>query len=527
MQSPQKPGSAWTFGFGLLLTAALLSPLIALAVSGLTLTGMAEESSGYRYFYSLRLLYGDHERPWLPQGQLPGLAHLGIQVALTSAGYPPANLFPRMDLFSYAAAALPHLLVLPAFVWMARALPSPAAVAAAAGLVATAFLTGFSGYDLVLPDYPSWAEPVTLVAAGWLLRLGDTSRRGWDDDIRIGVFGGLCLAIKPTYAVFVIPIGLYVLATRRPFQRAAANAVSSAIIALATWLTVTWAYYLGDGPATIGHFTRLATYIDAVAAPVPFVEWLTGPSLWARPTAASVGTMLPIVLLISLAVLPRKALSAGLLVASVLSIYIGYRRFAAQTLVEVSGYAVVATLAWSVCILGAAREARRILPPRLVGSAMVIIAAILWLHVGRTARAAAASTVPVFRTADLGARSLAACLAAEPGRTLFLIPDNNYRTTTVDSAIFKGGSDVHNYAWGASPYVERLFPDRGYVVGATSKELPASEVDAYSKFVFVSLPGERDAAVERLRTMFAVSVDDFDCSCAVDFKYHVVNTCYR
>jgi hypothetical protein len=100
---------SWLIAVGICLT---LSLLLLLSISkGATLTGMAEESTGYRYFYTLRILYGDNERPWLPQGQLVGLAHMLIQVILTTLGYPPTELFPRIDLFAYSAAILPHILV--------------------------------------------------------------------------------------------------------------------------------------------------------------------------------------------------------------------------------------------------------------------------------------------------------------------------------------------------------------------------------------------------------------------------------
>src|SRR5437899_12691834 len=90
---------------GTLMAGSLLALLAILATHHLTLTGMTEESTGYRYFYTLRMLYGRGERPWLPQGQLPGLTHLLIQAGLTLSGFSPTSLFPRIDLFAYLAAA--------------------------------------------------------------------------------------------------------------------------------------------------------------------------------------------------------------------------------------------------------------------------------------------------------------------------------------------------------------------------------------------------------------------------------------
>src|SRR5215471_3872837 len=186
-------------GAATLMAAALLAPLVILGRHGLTLTGITEESTGYRYFYTLRMLYGHGERPWLPQGQLPGLSHIAIQVGLTLAGLSPTSLFPRIDLFAYSAAALPHVLALGAFVWMGAVLP-PESYLSVAGIAALTFLGGratlseSSNYPLVQPDYMTWVEPISLITAGWLLRMYDPADGDrWKRDVPIGVFAGLCL----------------------------------------------------------------------------------------------------------------------------------------------------------------------------------------------------------------------------------------------------------------------------------------------------------------------------------------------
>src|SRR3990167_8631772 len=55
---------------------SLAITLFVLNANGISQIGFNEESIGYRYFHSLRLLYGEHEFPWLPQGQLIGLIHM-------------------------------------------------------------------------------------------------------------------------------------------------------------------------------------------------------------------------------------------------------------------------------------------------------------------------------------------------------------------------------------------------------------------------------------------------------------------
>src|SRR4029077_5663705 len=113
------------------------------------------------------------------------------------------------------------------------------------------------------------------------------------------------------------------------------------------------------------------------------------------------------------------------------------------------------------------------------------------------------------------------------GLTVFLIPDNSYRPTTVDSAIFKGGSDIGSSTWGDSPYVKSMFPDRWYYWGLTPAAAPPVNLARFQKLVFVSIPsfGGDKAALKYLYEIFGVTTEDFQCSVRVNFVYHVVVGC--
>jgi hypothetical protein len=507
-----------------LMVASLLALLAVMAAHHLTITGMTEESTGYRYFYSLRILYGSGERPWLPQGQLPGLSHLLIQMGLTLFGYSPTSLLPRIDVFAYFAAALPHVLAGAAFIWMAAALPAES-ILVVSGVATLTFLT--AGYAMLQPDYLTWSEPVALITAGWLLRLqDDTQRERWGNDVLIGVFAGLCLAVKPTYVVFVLPIAIGAAFTTTPIWRACLQAGSSAIVGAATWIVVTWAYYLTDLQATRQYFLRLGAFVGSVASSPSWHQLLYGPG--GSPTAMRLGLLMLIALATSAVFMARRWLSIALLAGSLVSLYVAYRRFEPQTFLEVKGYLLAASIVWAVGILGPGLGNMRSRWWLGLGrTAMVAATVLVWVLVVQQLQINSLTWLPVFKRADAGTEVLSRCLAATPGRTMFLFPNNNFRPTTVDSAIFKGGADIDRYYWGASKYVHAMFPDRGYAVGETSGPLSPSELAGYSKIVFVSLPGEYDGDVARLKTMFAVSLDQFDCSCTVDFKYHVVNACRR
>ena len=157
-----------------MLAVGLLFPLGWVILKGWTLTGLYEESVGYRYFYSLRMLYDVNAFVFLPQAQLVGIVNQVIQGLLTALGYPPDVLFPRIDLFSYITVAVPHLVAVAAFAWVVRPLRTFSGKLCAALFwllpyyVPSVYYPG--GYVNLQPDYHAWIIPIGLVAAGGFAR---------------------------------------------------------------------------------------------------------------------------------------------------------------------------------------------------------------------------------------------------------------------------------------------------------------------------------------------------------------------
>src|SRR5919198_1245557 len=104
------PPNASTVLAVVVVAAGWLYPLVSFALQGLSLSGMHDEATGFLYFYSLRRLYGVNDLPWLHSGQVPSLVHLALQLGLTAAGYPPTQLHPRLDIWTYVAPAVPLVL---------------------------------------------------------------------------------------------------------------------------------------------------------------------------------------------------------------------------------------------------------------------------------------------------------------------------------------------------------------------------------------------------------------------------------
>src|SRR5690606_39079450 len=84
--------SAFFAALGLLLMLALPMWFV---FNKITFSTHFEESVGFRYVHSLRILYG-YEHPWLPPGQLQGILHIAVQKLLTLFGHPIDEFFPRI-----------------------------------------------------------------------------------------------------------------------------------------------------------------------------------------------------------------------------------------------------------------------------------------------------------------------------------------------------------------------------------------------------------------------------------------------
>lgn len=531
----------------LLMLIFMLWPLAIMVTAGITLTGMAEESVGYRYFYTLRILYADHERPWLPQAQLVGLTHLGIQLLLTAAGYPPEQLFPRIDLFAYAASALPSVLTAVAFVWAVRPLRDPLArLLVALLLLVTVFdVRNGRGLHLIQADYYTWVHIVALITIGGVLR---AVKLRLTLDLRsglvLGLFTAASLTIKPTHLIFILPVALILLCHAvqdRQWGQAILGAVVAAAVAMFGVFVITWAYYLGDLAATGEYFVRLATFVDAVTASAPFVEWLNValryPQQQVNPLA--VGVLLVPVLALSAIVLPNRLVSLCLLPGALASVYLSWRRFYSNTLIETNDYTFVMLVLWGALVAtpfikkaldrvawsGPDGKRRWVTPLSLGG---LVLALWLGVRLADDVQAANETHLASFSSSSVGARELDAYLKGRPGRVLFLIPENSRRPTTVDSAIYKGGMDIHDSTWGVSPYIAGLFPERSYNVGRPADGKPV-DLAPFSRVVFVSVPvygGDADA-YKQLLDYFQVTLTEFSCDFRVDLRHHEVVACER
>ncbi|MGE3271941.1 MAG: hypothetical protein AB7P40_24520, partial [Chloroflexota bacterium] len=223
-------GRASSLAVLLIAAVGWLYPLVSFAAEGLSLAGGHDEAVGYRYFYTLRRLYGDHEQPWVPHGQVQGIVHTGLQLALTAAGYPPTQLHPRLDIWTYFAPAVPLVLAVFALVWAVQPIQSMLGrIVIALTMLGVTYETAiYVEYHLTAPEYHPWIHLWAAIALGWLLRLiRELPPESGKTAILLGVYAAFVLGTKPSYLPFPVTIGLLLLLHQTSVRQALVLLVGS------------------------------------------------------------------------------------------------------------------------------------------------------------------------------------------------------------------------------------------------------------------------------------------------------------
>jgi hypothetical protein len=206
------------------------------------------------------------------------------------------------------------------------------------------------------------------------------------------------------------------------------------------------------------------------------------------------------------------------------SVWFLYQRFTSATMVEANHYFLAASAVWISVVLTpwlVHWTGRWRFHPLLLPVACWLITA--WLV---TLAVPFETRYPSrlhrdYVLATAGQRALTRFVEETPGQTLFLIASNSDRPLTVDTAIFKGGSD-RVARWGASPLIQAMFPNRNYAVGQGRVDL-----SHYEKIVFASFAdrGGKPAAFQQARDVFGVTLEVLDCSFEVEVPSQLIIGC--
>lgn len=516
--------------------AGLCFPLAVAITNGLQLAGATEESTGYRYFYTLRMMYGINERPWLPQGQAVGVVHMGIQLLLTFVGLPPTQLMPRIEYFLYLATTLSHLITTVTFAWAVKPLQTITGKLMAALIFVGIFyerrlVDFFKGY-LISPDYLTWTGAIAMVTAAWAIRI---VRNGVQLNARqivlLGLFAGVCLAVKVTLFIFPMTVGLILLGQNGYSRRAFAAVGLSGLLSCIVFVGVLYAYYLGNWEALATHFSHLRYFIATnTNRPGPFVMWwfkALFTSYPVQPIRVSVDTtsaalVTPLLLLVAMWRMRRRHVVAALLFGSLASVGVSYSRFYPVTIIELDCYWMSAALIFAALIYQPWIEMQRRNRMSLMSRPSLRVAAKLCFF-GVLCASQIMLVIAFHRPYIQWVSAVSDVTAAlrtfnqqHPGRTLFLVPDNEFRIPTVDSAIAKGGTDVFSNRWGHdSTLMPSMFPDRWYLLYFTTFGLP-SELDGFEKIVLVAKPGRLHDKIAFDEMRFRVTLEEFDHVLTID-----------
>jgi hypothetical protein len=483
----------------------LLFPVAMLALQSSTLTGMSEESVGYRYFYTLRSLY-EGTYLFLPQGELVNLIFKGIHLALTAIGHPTTELFPRIDYFTYAAIAALHVVTIACFWWGTRPITRVSSKIATAAFWALLYYIPETSavYAIIQPDYIVAFPAFSLLTLGVILRI--QGRFDWSPRVVVGfaLFVGAALSVKLTLAIMACIALLHALImSNRPLVGFATSALS-VLLGIGCW-TIILLVELGGAPSLVAsHFVQLSQFMQSSpgvsANDLNWTKWIIS-HVWQPPSLLTAIYAAPALAALTL-LLARKRweISAA---ASMLVGFLAYGLFLFKRDYAITALECLFPLAALITIAAQFSLFRRLRPLRLLLIPGAIYGA-FWYYpkgVGSLLGSAAYNTVEQ--------RTLRELESGVQGKLLWLVETNNERPMSVDSAIMKGGF-AYSGRWLDPPsaIMHNMFPDRDFRFYVD----PANQVNIkdYGAVMFI-YRGNLDTEAARIAKVYSTSFAGLSC----------------
>ena len=449
MQAPAVPNDAvrparikWEVLLLALVLVAVSLPWLILLVGGVSPITLTAEAIAYRFIHVFRLQSGEAGPVFLPQGQTLGLYH-HLLVAIDRWGA-PAGLKPLrrwFDGFAFGTNALLALVVLASF----RLILPRRRIA---GLTAAALLFAVYGcrsgiFFMLDPDYYGFELAATVLVIGLAVRWnGAAPANRTGAMIGIGVLAGLKFTLAATTLLVVLPLWT---APAVKWWRRIGEGLGFGLAAVAAFLGVLWAYYLGRISALPVHFRMLAAFVKNPGSEARFWPSLFTPGSPAANPGADYGYA-RLVLLVWLAATVAGLVGVGLAwrrrLAATLAVSIGLtalqawgliQRPAGTTLWEVSVFLLAAAIC-TLLELPAGTNFRRV---------SVVLAVVLALAAAVNGPPRLRQSVPLGR---LQAVSRAiweahAALMAAPPPHVFVFLDGNHVAGTVGEVLLKGAQD--------------------------------------------------------------------------------------
>jgi hypothetical protein len=449
------------------------------------------------------------------------LVHQGLQLVLTGLGYPPDRVFPRIDIFSYCSIALAHLAAAAAFYRAGRSVPSALARFAMAAVVLLPFYNvPISGFNVILePDYMLWILPLMLVTAGAAFEAVSGEFRPWSqrDSWILASLVTASLGLKATLLIYPISLAVVLLVCRRGLEASFMQAVTATTLGILGWLLVLLTYYHGHWDYLMRYFSDEARFGSSVRPNVSYLAWLRT-EVFAGRWLVTCSILLPFAMLALLAVSrsrPRLGAVSGVLAGSMIYHCFLFFRDTPVTWFEAANFLTFAAMVVSFgpVLLSSAAVKRTVLAVAALAAATQVLGGVRYMH---------KYFIPYLTSLNRAQAQAAAALAGYGDRLAFLYPDNSYRTLTVDSAIFKGGSDIlEGPRFGKSSLIRGIYPDRWYF--AESPAFYASspiDLAPYRAVVFVVRKGldpEPDGQLALMRARYGPGLSGLTLRSNVDF----------
>lgn len=495
-----------------------------LYLTGITISTYLEESVGYRYFYSLRLAFG-HEAAWLPQGQLVTLYHILIQRFLTLFGLPNDQLFPRVDIFCMIANALPIILSWFAFVRLSSSFDCkswPFLVGAIlVFMMQSMSLPGGPSWPM-MPDYHVWVIPLAIFTASLLPKFGretellDSKKIYWF--VGMGVLTGMAGCIKITFMLFPLTVlGVWIVSSWDK-RKTPVMSMYALISCLLTVSIILWATTDFGGKIALKKYLLQSIYFfrdqpsTMPAVVLPHFESLFTPLLSVIATFYGIKNRY-----FSMAVIGLGCL--------IYTIFLGMR-FYSHSLIEYYAFLMIPLVPLARICSYRTVFSNFQKTTQFLGQAITCFAFIIFAYSIQQSWPSFMRDIPAeYQELSRAANEFHKRLEAEPFPIWILTTDNNYRPNSIESALCKGGMDINNNQWGASPYMVMLFPKFHCAIGSlraeNRKKIPYSTI-GFSHLANESLP----VAITRIEKIFDISLSNSTCQDIYGYYRSPFTYCY-
>jgi hypothetical protein len=353
-------------------------------------------------------------------------------------------------------------------------------------------------------------------AIGWAIRKGAVA---WDfrDSLVVALMSMAALGLKVTLGIYPLVVGLTMLGLRIGFIRSAARMVLSAVCGVMSWVVLLFIYYGG----------RLVNLRDFIKDEMRFGGSLKPTEsyfTWFRAAVADADSLLRFTIVLPIIILvlygTRRwrggwGLALGLMIGAVAYNVVLFFRYQPVTWFEAAAFASFATI---VFLRDSIEAGDSIAKKCLLGGLLLFSLSTDF----RGFRYVWGDYRAYLQNLTNCQRQVSSALAPFHDNVAFLIPDNSYRPLTVDSAIWKGGSNIlEANRFGASAIVRRIVPRRAYLTNAGDLyNSPTPNMHYFDAMVFTLRVGVDSGPEEQLGVMakkYIFAPADWSLAESIDF----------